>query len=96
MSLNNIALAHWSNGDLESKQVFFKAYEISVEVLGGSHPTTLQILNNYGFVIADQGDFGLAASLLEKSVKLTEDTLTKDHPNLEIIFDDWNALCEEI
>ena len=50
--------------------------------MGATHPYTIQVLNNYGYVVSDQADFDYATSLLENGVELTESTLGSDHPDL--------------
>ena len=85
-SLHNLAELLYRQGTLdEAKELFNKATEMSLDVLGKDHPHTLKLLGNLAHVLKEQGELVKAEASFDEALKIHERVLGAQHPDTMLI-----------
>lgn len=69
----------------EAEELYKKALDIRVRVLGGNHPATASSYNNLGVLYDEQGKYKEAEELYKKALTIRARTLGEDHPETAAI-----------
>jgi tetratricopeptide (TPR) repeat protein len=94
-SLNNVALALESKGDLNGAEPLFRsALEIAQKTLGPDHQDTAGTLNNLAGLLESKGDYAGAEPLYRRALAIAEKTLGPNHPNTATSLDNLAGLLE--
>ena len=79
---NNIGVVYRDLGDYDKAlEYYFKALEITKEVLGEKHPDTASSYNNIGAVYHKLGDYDKALEFYNKALEIRKDVLEENHPD---------------
>jgi tetratricopeptide (TPR) repeat protein len=82
MSLNNLAVLLWDQGDLVgARPLYERTLAICERTLGPDHPHTARSLNNLAVLLGDQGDLTKARPLCERALAIREKVLGPEHPD---------------
>ena len=82
MSLNNLATTYTNLGrHTETLALNKKALQLSTEVLGERHPSTLVSLNNLAAAYDNLGRYAEALTLHKKALRLRSEVLGERHPD---------------
>lgn len=73
-TLSNLAAVQLASGQIErAQQLAHEAVELSVQILGETHPTTISVRNNRAVIAAIAGESGNAIAELEKVLLLEKE-----------------------
>lgn len=79
---NNIGIVYQNLGDYDKAlEYYFKALEITKDVLGEKHRDTAMSYNNIGAVYDDLGDYDKALEYGFKALEIKKDVLGEKHPD---------------
>jgi tetratricopeptide (TPR) repeat protein len=73
-------------------QLCQRALDICEKILGPIHPDTALSLNNLGYLLYAQGDFGGARPYFERALAIREKALGADHPDTAITLNNIGGL----
>ncbi len=94
-SLNNVALALESKGDLNGAEPLFRsALGMAEKALGPDHQDTAGTLNNLAGLLESKGDYAGAEPLYRRALAIAEKTLGPNHPNTATALDNLAGLLE--
>lgn len=81
ISLNNLAYIYNSQGRCsEAEPLYLQSLELTLHLLGESHPLLANILNNLAGLYYSQGKYSEAEPLFIKALTLTRHLLKESHP----------------
>lgn len=82
-TINNLALLHYSQGNLaDAESLYKRALAIAEKTLGPNHPDTARGLNNLATLFQTQAKYEQAESLLKRALEISEKSLGKSSPEI--------------
>jgi tetratricopeptide (TPR) repeat protein len=96
MSLNNLALLLWHQGDYEgARPLYERALAICEKVLGAEHPLTAAGLSNLAHLLRAEGDLAGARPLSERALEIREKALGAEHPDTAASLNNLASLLQD-
>lgn len=80
----------------EAQAYFERALQINRQILGPSHPTVANNLNNLGHVLIALCDPGRAQSCFEQALKISESFYGLDHPTVATISNSLGSVLKKL
>ncbi|MBO5839003.1 MAG: tetratricopeptide repeat protein [Bacteroidales bacterium] len=92
-SYNNIGIVYANLGEYgKALEYYFKALEITKDVLGEKHTDTANSYNNIGVVYANLGEYDKALEFFNKALEIQKDVLGENHPDTAVSYNNIGSV----